>query len=164
MALEYSLQDIGTWVHADHETVERWLAKCGIEPIRTEIKGGKKFRVWGLNALQAAEKMTKAVINAPAPASNGNGDGGVTNWAHAKLKQETIKLEMENEQKRKLAEKEIMLTEDHYRQVSAIINRIEQVPGKARSELGLSDAHVTGLRRMLDECRNAAAEEIEKEP
>ena len=54
-----------------------------------------------------------------------------------------------------------MFAEDHFKIIGAIASRLEQVPGKARSEIGLNESQSLAIRRMIDEARETAASEVE---
>ena len=77
-----------------------------------------------------------------------------------KQQQEYRKLKRENDiEDRKLSE-EWLTWEDHRKVLSTLVNRLEQVPGKARSEAGLSDAQTAIVQRMIDEARSDAARDV----
>jgi len=53
------------------------------------------------------------------------------------------------------------LTIDVVRMFQAIVARMEQMPGRAKSEAGLSDAQSATLQKLLDETRCQIARDIE---
>lgn len=54
-----------------------------------------------------------------------------------------------------------LAAEDHYAIVSALVTRLEALPGKMQSEQGLAPAQIAGLQRALDSIRTEAAEAVE---
>lgn len=136
-------------------TIRKWLAAEGVEPVEERAHGKRgKFPYYDRDEALAAILPHKG-----AKKSAVNEDG--LSWHQAKLREEVLELQRENERAEKLEAKEIMLTADHLQILASIIKRVEQVPSKAQSELALSASQVAGLRRMLDEAREAAAKEIE---
>lgn len=81
-------------------------------------------------------------------------------WREAEIVERTRKLRIENEQSERALDKEWIRTERHLQILGLMIEALEHVPGKAKSELGLSDAQSKEIRRMIDEARHSAAEKM----
>ena len=81
-------------------------------------------------------------------------------WAQTLTKQKALATERDNEKKESIKNRTWMMVDDHMRIISAIVQKIEQLPGKARSELGLSDSQTSGLIRLLDAVRSESSEVI----
>lgn len=81
-------------------------------------------------------------------------------WREAEVVERTRKLRIENKQSERALDDGWVTAEYHQKVISLIIEALEHVPGKAKSELGLTAAQETILRRMLDEARHAAASGI----
>lgn len=162
---EYTVQQLAEIAGCDRESAKKWLRLEGVEPVATKDFGKRgKFKYYDEKALEVVKSHCKRK-----PATNGeHGDQpnidpetGLT-WAQREVKERARALARANDLADKLKAKEWMSVAEHLRQLSAVISRIEQVPDKAKSELGLADSQGLGLRRMLDEARESAAVEIEE--
>jgi hypothetical protein len=140
---------------ADRATVRKWLDIEGVKPL---VRKAKK-KLYNEKEALAALKPHLLPKGSRSTQPNIDPKTGLT-WNQKLLKEKAREVEMENDRKAKLLSDEIMLTTDHHRILAAVISRVEQVPGKAQSELGLNGAQVLGLRRMLDEARVTSAKEI----
>ena len=82
-------------------------------------------------------------------------------WWQARLKEDVLRMRAEREEREAIQQEKWMLTDDHFRIISSLMGRIEQVPGKVSSEQGLSPGQTLALRRAIDEARETAAKEVE---
>lgn len=82
-------------------------------------------------------------------------------WFQAKTKEEAIRIRRENEREEKLESKELMPSAEHLEVLVQLCQKLEQIPFKAKSELGLNDQQKKQLQRMIDEARKVAADSIE---
>lgn len=81
-------------------------------------------------------------------------------WKDALDREKTIELRRLNRIAEKTESGDYMPTAVHFERLSLLCGKIEQVPDKARSELGLTDLQTVKLTKMLDECREEAAKEV----
>lgn len=152
-----SISDIARKLCIEQDTARKWLDAEGLRPVK-ESKTRKEYDLEA--ALEAIKPHVKSkVVRNYDPTANIDPESGLT-WQQKKIKEEARSLEMENDRAAKLLSEEIMLTSDHHKILAAIVSRLEQVPGKAQSELGLNSPQIIGLRRMLDEARVSAAKAI----
>lgn len=162
---EYTINQIAEKTGADRLSVKRWLEAEGIKPARIERRDGEngEIRYFGPNALKfVSERKKKNKTRISANGATGiDPETGLT-WHQAKLMEEAKELRRENLKAEKLLAEEWMEVSDLHKILSLIATRLEQIPGKARSELGLSDSQVLALRRMMDEAREVAAKDIEE--
>lgn len=83
-------------------------------------------------------------------------------WSLAKEKEQALKLRRANEEEDKIQANEWMATETHHKIVSLLVNQLEQLAGKAKSQLGLSSDQALQLQQMIDEVRENAANQVEQ--
>ena len=81
-------------------------------------------------------------------------------WFQLKTKEEALARQRENRIADKIEKQEYMAASDVLELLSAFCNRLEQIPGKVKSELGLSDAHTKRIQKMLDEARADVSEKL----
>jgi hypothetical protein len=155
-----SVQDLADETGMEIHTVRKWLQLEGVKPVRQRKLGKRKVPYYELEKALEVILPHKGRAKDLAAGHLVDPETGLT-WNQAKLREEARKLRRANERAEKLESRELMPTADHHAIVGAIVARVEQVPGKAQSELGLSPAQVEQLRRMLDEARESAAKEIE---
>lgn len=82
-------------------------------------------------------------------------------WPVKKVMEEAKKLARENRVAEKLESKTYMLVDDQLEIMGLIAEKLNLLPQRAKSEMGLSDSQVVRLTRMLDEARAVAAKQIE---
>ncbi len=88
-------------------------------------------------------------------------DGEALSREKLRLATATRKLaEMKAEESEAAQRKRWILATDHMRMISAIVQKMEQAPGKIRSEAGLSDSQTAVVQRVLDAARSEAADEV----
>lgn len=166
-----TIGDIEERTGVNRRTIEKYLSIAGVKPVET-VAG--RFKYYDLDQCLSAleEKVRKAkptrsngAIPKSIPKINGDANPNIDpetglTWAQKELKERARKLQRDNEAAEKLLSKELMKSSDHDRMFSALVSRLEQIPSKAQSELGLNPVQILGLRRMLDEARTVAAKEI----
>ncbi len=81
-------------------------------------------------------------------------------WFKAKLREDTIAKRRENEFAQKTISREWIEVAQHHRILGAYIQKIEQLPGKLRSEQGLTDSQANAMRRALDDARIEAGKDV----
>ncbi len=134
------------------------LDQEGLAPISEEDKGGKSFRLWD------KKKAIKALEDKPAARSGKRGSNidpktGLT-WSQLRTREQALQIQRKNQRAEKLDSEELMPTAMHHQVLSIISSQLEQLPSKARSELGLNDVQAKALTRMVDEARSQAAVKI----
>lgn len=83
-------------------------------------------------------------------------------WSLAKEKEQALKLRRANEEEEKIQANEWMATETHHQIVSLLVNQLEQLAGRAKSQLGLNVDQALQLQKMIDEVRENAASQVEQ--
>lgn len=83
-------------------------------------------------------------------------------WFQQKAKEETLRLRRVNETEEAARNREWMATKTHHEIISLLMNQLEQLPGKAGSQLGLDARQVQLVQRLVDDVRLSAAQEIEE--
>lgn len=159
--IEITVDQIAEQTGADRASVKKWLKAEGFEPIAQKAFGSRKFNYYGVNALEYIKSRVKS---RKAPAEGGSMVDPETGlpWPIANEKEKTLEKRRENEIAEKVAKEEWMAVATHHEILSSIVSKIEQLPGKWKSELGLSDSQTLAIRRGLDEARSEAAAEVEK--
>lgn len=150
-----SLGALAIKLGCDQATVRKWVKVAGIKPVRSS-------GAWNwYDEKQVRDAVKPHLVGREKHNTTPNVDpkSGLT-WHQKKLKEEARRIEMENDRAAKLLSNEIMLTADHHRILSALISGLDRVTGKVASEQGLSPAQTLGLRKALDEMREAAAKEV----
>lgn len=84
-------------------------------------------------------------------------------WSLAKEKEQALKLRRLNEEEEKVRANEWMATATHHQVISVLVNQLEQLPGKAKSQLGLTSDQALQLQKMVDEVRTNAADQVDAE-
>lgn len=143
----------------DRASVVKWLKLEGVKPVATKKFGKRTFQYFGSDAVKVVKSHCKRVASRNGE-SNIDPESKLT-WAQLSLKEKAIATQRENERARRLEADEIMLTTRHHQILSAVMGRIEQVPGKVKSEAGLDDRQFAVLCREIDNARSAAAVEVE---
>lgn len=81
-------------------------------------------------------------------------------WKDALDREKTLELRRLNRIAEKTETGDYMPTATHLERTRAIIDRIEQIHDRAKSELALTDLQSSKLLRLLDDCREEAVKEI----
>ena len=140
---------------ADVNTVRKWLAIEGVEPIRRD---NHKLYYDQAAAVAAVEGHIRTSTKRNDTTPNIDPETGLT-WAQKKTREEAREKQRENDIEDALASKMLMPTAKAQEVFSQVIDRIEHVPGRLASE-GLGSDWVLKLRKMLDECRVEASAAI----
>lgn len=82
-------------------------------------------------------------------------------WHVKKTMEEAKRLARENLIADKLLNQTYMMVDDHLEVIGLIAEKLNLLPGRCKSEMGLSDSQLVRLTRMLDEARAVAAKQIE---
>ena len=122
----------------DRDSIARWIQGCETE-----------------------EQALKAIAERKVPLKAGGTDADGMSWWHAYLKERALKLRRENAQAAGIEAGTWMATADHFKIVAAVASRLELIPGKVSSELGLSPGQTLAIRKALDQARQVAAKIIE---
>lgn len=83
-------------------------------------------------------------------------------WALAKEREQALKLRRLNEEAEKTKGEVWMATSTHHKIVALLVNQLDQLAGRAKSQLGLDGSQATQLQKMVDEVRTNAANEVEE--
>jgi hypothetical protein len=160
---EFVTAEIAAAAGCDRASVVKWLALEGVKPVRIEKNGKRKpFKFYGPDALEVVKSHCKQVAKKNgAVASNFDPETGLT-WAQAEMREEALAKRRENEIQDKKKSGEWMEVETHHAILAAVIEKLDSLPGKARSEAGLSDRQMEIIRRLHDEARSSAALEVEE--
>lgn len=151
-----SIQSLYAKTGCDPKNIRRWFIEAGLEP--AEVKGKSKLfdEKKGLKIISQHKKGSREESD-----SEVDPETGLT-WFKAKLMEDTLTKRRERKLQEAIDAKDYILTTLHHDVLRAVINRLEQIPGKAKSELGLTDAQTVGIRRMIDEARQESAKEIKE--
>lgn len=157
--IEITLPELSRKLGCNYATARKWLNAEGVKPVRVEGResGKGSFHYYDEEKATAAVKPHLKAQHNTVPSIDP--ETGLT-WGQKKTMEEALKLEREREIADALKAKELMRVSDHQRILTGGISRLEQVPGKAQSELGLSGQQVLGLQRMLDEVRSSWAKDV----
>lgn len=146
---------------SDQRSIKKWLKLDSIVPLRKERLGQHDSDIY--DRKQAFECIARHQRAKSGKGAEVDPETNLT-WFQAKLREDVIKLRRENETEQGLADSTLMKTETHHLILRIMANALEQLPGKAKSELGLTAPQTTRLRKMLDETRSAAAAEVQALP
>lgn len=139
----------------EQRSLKKWIAADGIKPTRTE--GRRKF--YDEAELKQCVYLHKQSSSHRSLKENIDPETGLT-WSQRKSMEEAKALARENRRADMADSREWMRTEDHFRILRALLDRLEQLPGKCKSEFGLSLAQENGLRKTLDQIRSEARDEV----
>lgn len=157
-----SIQQFSDRTGADLAAIRKWFAQEGVEPIRTKQCKNRVMRWFdekrGL-AVIVARRGNNALRNGTV---NLDPETGLT-WHQRKERAEALAKERENEIAEKTKSEEWVSAEFMHNKFSNFCIALEQIPGKLKSESGLTDKQALAVRRAIDEARESAAKGIEKE-
>lgn len=155
MKTRSNLSELSRLTGADRSAIKRWLDGAGLKPVKTD----GKTAYWSTTAACAIiePRARKGASRKAEP--NIDPVTGLT-WFQLLTKEKALASQRENEEAAAVQSEQWMEVEQHHKILSAVVSRLENIPGKARSELGLSDTQAVGLRRMLDEARTEAAAKV----
>jgi hypothetical protein len=81
-------------------------------------------------------------------------------WAQAKAREETLSKRAERKIKEKEQSDAWVTSDKHFQVLTGFCARLEQIPGKAKSSLGLSEEQRVGLQKIIDDMRADYAKEV----
>jgi DNA-binding transcriptional MerR regulator len=138
-------------------TIKHWIEVLGIKPTR---KGKRRFfsevDEANIKPHLRSVKVAEASTNGP----NIEADTGLT-YAQALMKERAIKERRENEEAEAVQSKRWFPTDKMLEMFAAIVNRMEQLPGKVRSEAGLSETQMAVVQAKVDDTRRQIASDLE---
>jgi len=88
------------------------------------------------------------------------GEKAKLTWREKFDKARTEQVKLQNTEVKRIASDYWMPAAEHHEILSALIQRIELIPEKVKSEFGLTDPQFKGLIRELDSARQDAAKEL----
>lgn len=157
---EFQAKDLMVMIGCSVATFYKHVKQLGIEPLYK--KGLCHFYDQSVVEMikSAIQQQVKSPVTKRKTKSGIDPSNGLP-WGQSLMKEKTIQLVLENENElRKLSDKWILASVCQ-EMLSAGIQRLEQVPGKIKSEIGLREDQITIIRRMLDEVRQEWAIEVE---
>jgi hypothetical protein len=158
--------------NAEGVTITGLFCKTGVERLtiikRFQTEGLNPIRKRGRRAYYDESEAMKVLApqiakraNAAHSEPNIDPETGLT--YHQKLeKEKSIEIALRNRDTERAQSNKWLTAEEVDEMLSLLISRIEQLPEKWKSQLGLTDAQVIAIRRGLDEIRTEAAEEMHK--
>jgi len=135
---------IAIQVGCTRESVAKWLHEAGLTP---ESEGAVEL------CKQRHKKKDEPDPNQIDPSS------GLT-WYKLEQKEKALKLVADRVKKERLESREYIQTSEVLKIFSVLCSKLEQVPGKAKSELSLSEEQKVRIQKMFDDARQDAAKEI----
>lgn len=138
---------IALQVGCTRESVSKWLHEAGLTP---ESPGAVEL------CQQKHKKREEPDPNQIDPCS------GLT-WYKLEQKEKALKLARENRIAERLENETYMKVEDHFQIIGIIAERLNLLPLRAKSELGLSEPQAIRLQHLIDEARSVTAKEIKNE-
>jgi len=137
----------------DRKNIRKWLSDAGLEP--DETKGTAKLydHDKAIEIISQHKKSEKSDCSV-------DPETGLS-WFQADLMEKTLARRRERTIQEKKDRLELISASFYQDTLRLVMNRLEQIPSKAKSEYGLSDAQMVGIRRLIDEARQEAAKAIE---
>lgn len=83
---------------------------------------------------------------------NGDKSTGLS-WGQAKLREDTIRLRIDNADAEKRQSKEWMPSAEHLDVIKALCTKLDQAPAKMKSQLGLTEEQRVGAQKIIDDIR-----------
>jgi hypothetical protein len=143
---------------AERRDVRKWLATENVET-KSDAQGRTLYRKdAAVQVIESHRKKTKRPEKATAADSNIDPKTGLT-WFQAKMREDTLQKRRENEIAERLKDETWMAVDAHHQFLSQLCGKLDQIPLKARSELGLPDSQALRLQKMIDEARADAVKE-----
>jgi len=131
-------------------TLERWLYAEGLDRDAVTHK-------WPPLSDELVDKIWEKHRNQRYPGADPQ--TGLTGRQRLELAK-AIEQERKNEIEAKVAAEEWISRDTVFAMIKAIADSLEQLPGKVRSEAGLTDDQANVLRRAVDEARKSAENKI----
>lgn len=157
---ELNIQQFHDLTGADRAAIKKWFAEAGLESVRMEILAGNEVHFYDRDKGLAIIEPKTRKREQKATSANIDPETGLT-WAQRKSKEEGRRIKLINDEKERQISRKWITQDENLRRIRAITGKLEQLPGKFKSQFAISDAQTEGLRRMLDEAREGAAQEIE---
>jgi hypothetical protein len=156
-----TINQLATETGSDQRSIKKWLNGEGLEPIGHQKLGQHE------SALFQKEAALEIIARHQAKNSDGNEDNKVDpdtglTWFQAYLREQTLERRRKNEIAEKVKDEEFMRAEDVKQVFAVLMNGLDQLPGKLKSELGLTTAQKTRVQTIVDEARKSAAKRIMK--
>ena len=147
---------------SDRVAIERWLLMDGISPVRTKQEQGRVRKWWPRDLSIACIQSHKSRSVHRNGEANIDPETGLT-WHQRKDREDALSKARDNEVADKLKNEEWVSAEFMHNKFASFCLALEQIPGKLKSEIGLTDKQALAVRRAIDEARESAAKEVEKE-
>jgi phage terminase Nu1 subunit (DNA packaging protein) len=136
-------------------TVRKALEREGIR----RVSG--KYPAQALDRVIPHLKHYKGEIPAGETPANIDQRSGLS-YAQLLTREKALEQERRNEEEQAVREKKWVLAADMCDILRMITNKLEQYPGRARSEAGLTDTQSGVIQKLMDGIRNEIADSIEK--
>lgn len=81
-------------------------------------------------------------------------------WYQSNLREQALEKRRKNEIAEKLEKREYLQADSVKSVFATLVGALEQIPGKLKSELGLTAEQTARIQRILDDARAQAAEKI----
>jgi hypothetical protein len=146
---------------AERRDVKKWLATEKVET-KSDAQGRTLYATdVAVRVIESHRKRTKRSEKSDSADSNIDPKTGLT-WFQAKMREDTLQKRRENEIAENLKNDTWMAVEAHHQFFSLLCGKLDQIPQKARSEMGLTDDQMARLRQMIDEARKDAVKEDDR--
>ena len=140
---------------SDRESVNKWLIQEGHDPRHLDPAKHDLY----VEIIQRHQNSSKAP-GMPGAMKGTDGDG--LTWLEAVQREDAIRKKRENMIAAKVLAEEWISASAHHQILSSLTSRLETVPDKIRTELGLTIAQRDRIQKILDETRFDAAEETRR--
>ena len=161
-AKSYSLRELSRLTGATPRTVRKALEVEGI----VRVKG--KFPEQALERIKPHLKHYDGPPAEEAPAipsgetaANIDQASGLS-YAQLLTREKALATQRANEEEEAIRQGKWMLATDVYDMFKMMADKMEQLPGRIRSDAGLNDIQAAVVQRLIDDIRNAMADQIEK--
>ena len=138
----------------------KWLNLEKLEPLRIVTrKSGREDRYY--DEEKAIAILKPHCGGRRANTENVDPDSGMS-YTQLKMKEDWVKRKRENEIEEALKTKTWIEVTQHHQVLSTLTDKLDRLPLKCKSELGLTDLQAAGIQRIIDDIRKEASEEVKK--
>lgn len=137
---------------AEPKYIKRWLLEAGLR--MPDGSPDCRDRDRCVEIIQEHQRKT-----ADDKEFNGDKATGLS-WGQSKLREDTMRLRMENEETAKRQSKEWMLAAEHLDVIKSLCTKLDQAPQKMKSQLGLTEEQRVGAQKIIDDIRTEFAKTL----
>jgi hypothetical protein len=139
--------------NSDRDNIKKWLMQAGYDKANLD----PALRAEYVKIIHSHQRKI-----GPGGIHHKTGGREALTYLERKQKEETRKLARENNIAEKALSEEWMTTAAHHAILASLMSKLELIPDKARTDMGLSSGQRDRLQKLLDEARSDAVAETDR--